>query len=798
MQAMKTKEALQKRKMKSKGMVTGPPNWNDEVDSPVIKKGETLTLLEQNQKEREEAARLASFDSSVNLPPVSLPRTGQHFALSKMYAPCSEAILYLREVFEKEAYSDLASSMETADDGRDEFILASLNFAKKTPEERKDDTLDKTGIEFMLRFPLEYFENACMSSMDRMLVRLKSSKEIAFVLDPLTRKVLERVLFRAFQNREIEIVKKILQWDINIDSADLFGTPLMYAASWGNAEHVRLLLERGAFVSSTNLHGTSSAHKGAEYGFDDVLRELISFGADVNCKDVVSTRPIHCAVHGDHADAAALLIAAGADINAVDGAGFSPLHISVAKKHLKTVCLLVQHPSLNLNLRSPSGRTALHFAAEIGEEFEHIYIMEKLLEGSSDVNAQDKNKRTALHCAMAMPHYKMASILVLGGASVMIPDNRGSTVAELIAFVPGENGLRKGIHEAKRREIAGEVYDKDAVSFGGGDEAGAAGGGVEQQTTKRRSYKEVADSEARYVEMTKEQDDVLAAYKKDMARTRALFKEKLHDAELKIRGDRPTSASTHSSQGSGERKAFDDEQANFEEHVMKGLVFCSNCERQLPSVVNIPEELRPSFFSFCSHCGFKGPCPDLVEALQSLNSLKSQTVSTKIPCFFHQQFHPFPQELPKLKFGARIGLPTMSSATSEATDTEFVYSLDATFCPECERQLPFESEMPKIQRESAFHFCPHCRHPNPSDGRMNVDSQFKTPRMYAPATPEQLRPSSALFTDRSEGSFHFKDHALFCQFCEYMLAVTIDVPPNDRDSAYNYCPHCGSTDPVMM
>ena len=200
MQAMKTKEALQKRKMKNKGMVTGPPNWNDEVDSPVIKKGETLTLLEQNQKEREEAARLASFDSSVNLPPVSLPRTGQHFALSKMYAPCSEAILYLREVFEKEAYSDLASSTETLDDGRDEVILESLKFAAKTPEERKDDSLDKAGIEFMLRFPLEYFENTCMSSMDRMLARLKSSKEIAFVLDPLTRKVLERVLFRAFQN----------------------------------------------------------------------------------------------------------------------------------------------------------------------------------------------------------------------------------------------------------------------------------------------------------------------------------------------------------------------------------------------------------------------------------------------------------------------------------------------------------------------------------------------------------------------------------------------------------------------
>ena len=212
----------------------------------------------------------------------------------------------------------------------------------------------------------------------------------------------------------------------------------------------------------------------------------------------------------------------------------------------------------------------------------------------------------------------------------MIPDNRGSSVAELIAFVPGENALRKGIHEAKRREIAGEVYNKDAVSFGGD---GAEAGGAEQPTTKRRSYKESADSEAHYIEMTKEQDDVLAAYKKDMARMRVLFKEKVRDAELKKGGDRPTSASTHSSQDSWfsgernfERHAVDDGHAAFEEHVMKGLVFCLNCEKQLPSAINIPEEIRLSIYSFCPHCGFKEPCPDLVEALESL---KSQKVSAK-------------------------------------------------------------------------------------------------------------------------------------------------------------------------
>ena len=596
---------------------TGPPNWNDEQDSPVLKKGETMTLLEQNAKQREEAARIASYNASVSLPPVSLPRTGLHFALSRTYQPCSEAILYLREIFELKAYSDLASSIQTIDDGRDDFILSNVNALKKSPEELKDDHLDKYGMEYMLRFPQEYFENICMDSMDRMMARLKGGKEIAFVLDPLTRKLLERVLFRAFQNKDIDIVRRVLQFDINIDSADLFGTPLMYAASWGDADHVRLLLERGAFVSSSNLHGTTSAHKAAEYGFEDVLKELISFGADVNCKDLLSTRPLHCAIHGDHADAAALLISAGADINAVDGAGFSCLHIAVAKKHLKSVCLLVQHPNLNINIRSPSGRAALHFAAEIGEEFEHLYIMEKLLEQVCDVDAQDKNKRTPLHLAMSMPHYKMASLLLKGGASVLITDNRDKTVAELITFVPGENALRQSVHEAKRRELAGEVFDKDSVSFArDSDTVGAPA-----STTTRRTYKEVSESEQHYIEMVREQEEVLAAFKKDATKMRLRFKEKIHDAIVNSE-DRPTSASSQSSdpfRDTGSQMFLKNHGVS---EAMDGTVYCRNCEQQLPSAVNIPDQLRKSLYSFCPHCGFKGPCPEFVEAIQSLNFQK--------------------------------------------------------------------------------------------------------------------------------------------------------------------------------
>ena len=149
-----------------------------------------------------------------------------------------------------------------------------------------------------------------------------------------------------------------------------------------------------------------------------------------------------------------------------------------------------------------------------------------------------------------------------------------------------------------------------------------------------------------------------------------------------------------------------------------------------------------------------------------------------------------------MKFGTSSAPPTRSTESSMGTDkmhTEFTYQLDAIFCPQCENQLPFQNDMPTHQRESAFHFCPHCRHPNPSDGGKNLDSEFKTPRMYLPDS----RPSSAISSRGSDTSFHFHDSAQFCQYCEYTLAIMSGIPPSDRESAYNYCPHCGSAGPVL-
>ena len=140
-------------------------------------------------------------------------------------------------------------------------------------------------------------------------------------------------------------------------------------------------------------------------------------------------------------------------------------------------------------------------------------------------------------------------------------------------------------------------------------------------STTRRTYKEIAESESRYIEMVKEQEEVLAAYKKDTTKLRVRFKEKIHDALVKAGGERPRSATSHSSEDSKdarESQIFDGQPPDFVTEVLEGLVFCRNCERQLPSVINIPENLRSSFYTFCSHCGLKGPCPDLVDALQSI------------------------------------------------------------------------------------------------------------------------------------------------------------------------------------
>jgi ankyrin repeat protein len=82
------------------------------------------------------------------------------------------------------------------------------------------------------------------------------------------------------------------------------------------------------------------------------------------------------------------------------------LHFATANGHAKTVAFLLERGA-DINAKDKDGRTALHAAAANG----HDAIVVHLLERGADINAKDKDGRTALNAAK-LNHRKPTEMLL--------------------------------------------------------------------------------------------------------------------------------------------------------------------------------------------------------------------------------------------------------------------------------------------------------------------------------------------------------------------------------------------------
>ena len=104
------------------------------------------------------------------------------------------------------------------------------------------------------------------------------------------------------------------------------GTALTWAATNGQEEVARLLLEAGADTEWKDDILSTALHLAALCGRSEVARVLLEFDADTQALDSEHRRPLHLASLKGHADVAQLLLDAGADKEAENCDGQRPLH----------------------------------------------------------------------------------------------------------------------------------------------------------------------------------------------------------------------------------------------------------------------------------------------------------------------------------------------------------------------------------------------------------------------------------------------------------------------------------------
>ena len=214
------------------------------------------------------------------------------------------------------------------------------------------------------------------------------------------------VLLRdALQNNHTKVAKLLLtnHSKVNSNSKHPSDTPLHFAIKNGDMEIIQMLLYRSANVNAFNKYGTRPLHAAVESKKMEIVKLLINEGADVNVSDRSDETPLHLAIKHGSEEIAMWLLRERADVRTKDRYGETPLHTAIRAGYLEIVEQLLQRgtygDSKYTNIHQKD-YTPLQLAIEHG----HEKVVNLLLEYEANIDAQDKDTKTILYCAVEKGH----------------------------------------------------------------------------------------------------------------------------------------------------------------------------------------------------------------------------------------------------------------------------------------------------------------------------------------------------------------------------------------------------------
>ena len=152
------------------------------------------------------------------------------------------------------------------------------------------------------------------------------------------------------------------------------GTTLMYAVLGNDSGMIEVVLSREPELDAQSTNGWTAVMIAAAKGFKDSMQQLFAAGADINLPDVYQ---------------------------------WTPLMRAIDNRHSSVVSYLLSLPVIEVNQVNENGSTALHIAAQAGDEA----AVAKLLELGSVVTVADKNGFTAVDVAVENGYLEIAELI---------------------------------------------------------------------------------------------------------------------------------------------------------------------------------------------------------------------------------------------------------------------------------------------------------------------------------------------------------------------------------------------------
>ena len=288
----------------------------------------------------------------------------------------------------------------------------------------------------------------------------------------------ETAVTKAAGNQHTETLETLLEAGAQVDpelGCQNSKSPLMSAAFGGNADHVKIILDRKAWIDRVNGNKETALWFAAHSGNIRCLQILLEAGADASLASITGT-PLMAATcdlmclkalleHGcetnyknDKGECAVtfavthwsdeninVLIKYNADINTVDCNERSPVMLATSKNKYRILNALLSNGA-QINHADNIGTTALHIAAQKGFHT----CMELLLSYGPNLNPIMRKTRrcmpwTPVMCAIKRNSKRCLLLLLKHGAHASVPDSAGLKTAMIRGFAPQ---LIKVLHAA--------------------------------------------------------------------------------------------------------------------------------------------------------------------------------------------------------------------------------------------------------------------------------------------------------------------------------------------------------------
>lgn len=264
--------------------------------------------------------------------------------------------------------------------------------------------------------------------------------------------------FQLALERRYYIIKKLLECGAeDVTSTNTDGETALHVLCDYSVETIRRFLERGVDVNAQDGRGNTVLHLVARRRRDavNVVELLMEYGARAGVVNVEGRNALHEAAGSNSVKLVGLLREKGYSVGEKDYWGNTALHLAAAGRADDVVQYLLELEEVQMQARNEDGMMALEKALSgntrvrragrdchpnsqnsisVHVGIKDTVLLRLLLKAGVDINAKDRDGRTALHAAILENDKKSLQILLDHGADVNIENRNGHTPAKLAAM----------------------------------------------------------------------------------------------------------------------------------------------------------------------------------------------------------------------------------------------------------------------------------------------------------------------------------------------------------------------------